>query len=284
MVGRMSSRPVVRARRIRFSYPPVSSPRHFADNDLVMSHTVAYLSGIFPEGEDFFIRSVRNYADRVTEPEMKARVQGFIGQEVTHGREHRELNARLRQMGYPTDRTDRRFRWAMGIYERRFSPLTCLAFTAAFEHYTAVLAETMLTDERARKLLGETEVRDIMLWHAFEESEHRSVAFDVYRAAGGSERRRIWAMRWATTAFLVITILSIAQSLLGDRAAYNPARLMRSFAALRHSPFLTRDAIRRINSYNRRGFHPDDVDNTELLTHWTAELFGESGTLTHHLR
>ncbi|MFC9892564.1 metal-dependent hydrolase [Nocardia sp. NPDC127579] len=280
----MNKRPVARARRIRFSYPTSSWRRHFADNDLVMSHTVAYLSGIFPEGEDFFIRSVRNYADRITEPELKAQVQGFIGQEVTHSREHRELNARLQEMGYPTERTDRRFRWAMKVYERVFSPLTCLAFTAAFEHYTAVLAETMLTDERARKLLGETEVRDVLLWHAFEESEHRAVAFDVYRAVGGSERRRIWAMRWATTAFLISTFFNITQSLLGDRAAYNPVRLGRSFAALRHSPFLTRDMVRRINSYNRRGFHPDDVDNTELLAHWTAELFGESGSLTNHLR
>lgn len=280
----MNSKPVARARRIRFSYPSEAWHQHFADNDLVMSHTVAYLSGIFPEGEDFFIRSVRHYADRITEPEMKAHVQGFIGQEVTHSREHRELNTRLQQMGYPTERTDRRFRWAMELYERRFSPLTCLAFTAAFEHYTAVLAETMLTDERARKLLGETEVRSILLWHAFEESEHRAVAFDVYRAVGGSERRRIWAMRWATVAFLVSSFLSIGQSLLGDRAARNPMRLARSFAALRHSPFLTRDVIRRISSYNRRGFHPDDVDNTALLAQWTTELFGESGSLTDHLR
>lgn len=274
----------MRARRIHFSYPSGSLLRHFADNDLLMSHTTAYLSGIFPEGEDFFIRSVRHYADRITEPEMKARVQGFIGQEVTHSREHRELNARLQQMGYPTERTDRRFRWAMELYERRFSPLTCLAFTAAFEHYTAVFAETMLTDDRARKMLGETEVRAILLWHAFEESEHRSVAFDVYRAVGGSERRRIWAMRWATLAFLVSSFLNIGQSLLGDRASYNPVRLARSIAALRHSPFLTRTMFRRISSYNRRGFHPDDVDNTALLAHWTTELFGESGTLTDHLR
>ncbi|NNH73592.1 metal-dependent hydrolase [Nocardia uniformis] len=280
----MNSKPVLRVRRIHFNYPTGSSHRHYADNDLVMSHTVAYLSGIFPEGEDFFIRSVRHYADRITEPELKAQVKGFIGQEVTHSREHRELNTRLQQMGYPTDRTDRRFRWAMELYERRFSPLTCLAFTAAFEHYTAVIAETMLTDDRARKMLGETEVREIMLWHAFEESEHRSVAIDVYRAVGGSERRRIWAMRWATIAFLISSFLNITQSILGDRAAYHPVRLARSFAALRHSPFLSRALIKRISSYNRRGFHPDDVDNTALLAHWSTELFGESGTLSDRLR
>ena len=97
-------KPVVRARRIRFSYPTGSLERHFVDGDLVMSHVVAHLSALFPEGEDFFVRSVRRFADQITDPELQSRVQGFIGQEVTHGREHRALNERLQEMGYPTRR------------------------------------------------------------------------------------------------------------------------------------------------------------------------------------
>ena len=85
------------------------------------------------------------------------------------------------------------------------SPLTCLAITAALEHFTAVFAETLLGDERAQALLGSTEVRSMLLWHAIEESEHRSVAFDVYRAAGGTERRRIAAMRAITVSFSAST-------------------------------------------------------------------------------
>jgi hypothetical protein len=40
----------------------------------------------------------------------------------------------------------------------------------------------------------------------------------------------------------------------------------------------------RVRALNRPGFHPDDTDNTALLEHWTAELFGEHGTLVDHLR
>ena len=275
---------IVRARRIRFDYPIGSLGHHYVDGDLVMSHAVAYLSAAFPEGEDFFVRSVRQFADQVTDPELQARVQGFIGQEVSHGREHRALNERLHQMGYPTRRHDRVTRRGLAWYERLLSPLTCLAITAALEHFTAVFAETLLSNERAQALLGATEVRSMLLWHAIEESEHRSVAFDVYRAVGGSERRRIAAMRWIILSFALSVIIYTTASLLGDRAAYHPVRLARSCAALRQSPFLTRAVLQRVRAYTKRGFHPDDTDNTALLEHWTAELFGEHGTLVDHLR
>lgn len=275
---------VVRARRIHFAYPTGSLDRHFVDGDLVMSHAIAFLSGTFPEGEDFFVRSVRRFADEITDPELKSQVRGFIGQEVTHGREHRALNERLQQMGYPTRRADHTTRRRLANYERVFSPLTCLAITAALEHFTAVFAETLLSDERAQALLGTTEVRSMLLWHAIEESEHRAVAFDVYRAVGGTERRRIWAMRGIELSFLTAIVLNTTLSLLGDRATYHPLRLVRSLAAIPRSPFLTRSVRRRVAAYNTPGFHPDDTDNTALLARWTAELFGEHGTLTDHLR
>jgi predicted metal-dependent hydrolase len=248
-----------------------------------MSHMIAHLSAVFPEGEDFFVRSVRRYADQISDPDLKERVKGFIGQEVTHGREHRALNERLQQMGYPADRIDRLVHRRMQAAERRFSPLTRLAITAALEHFTAVFAETLLSDERAQALLGTTEVRSMLLWHAIEESEHRSVAFDVYRAVGGDEVRRIRTMRVIRFSFPIAVTLNSILSIFGDRAAYHPVRLVRSFAALRHSPFLTRAVFRRLGDYNRPGFHPDDHDNAALLEHWESELFGEQGSLVDHL-
>ncbi len=277
-----SPRPI-KVRRIHFRYDVKPLDRHYVQGDLVMSHVVSVLSAFFPQGEDFFVRSVRHYADRITDPQLKKAVAGFTGQEVSHGRQHRELNDQLQSMGYPTHRIDRRTQKGLARLERWRSPRYCLAVTAALEHYTATLAETLLSDPRAREVLGDNEVRSVLLWHALEESEHKAVAFDVYRAVGGTERMRIIAMWITSFSFIGVLAWHTTLSMLADKASYHPVRLIKSIAALRHSPFLTRSAIRRLRDYTRRGFHPSDNDNTALLDEWVPRLFGEQGSLTDHL-
>src|SRR5690606_28653883 len=104
------------------------------------------------------------------------------GQESVHGREHRVLNERLAQLGYPTKGIERFTRRGLESRERLAPPISNLAFTAALEHFTATLAELLLSSEDVRALFGHDGVRDVFLWHALEESEHKAVAFDVYRA------------------------------------------------------------------------------------------------------
>jgi predicted metal-dependent hydrolase len=274
----------VHTRRVRFSYPQGGLDRHYVDGDLVMSHVVAVLSATFPPGEDFFVRSVRIFHDEITDPELKRQVAGFIGQEVTHGREHRELNRRLQEMGYPTHRVARFVKGSLADAEKRVPAKLRLAYTAALEHYTATIAECLLRKPEAQALLGETEVRSILLWHALEESEHKAVAFDAYRAVGGTERMRIWGFRIMTLGLLgLVGVATVLSMLLTDRSTYHPVRLARSIARLRHSPFLERDVITHLRAYTRHGFHPDDIDSSELLERWTAELFGPQGTLADHL-
>jgi predicted metal-dependent hydrolase len=274
----------VKPRRIAFRHPSGTRFQHYVDGDLIMSHAVAVLSGMFPEGEDFFVRSVRDLRHRVTDPELKQQVAGFIGQEVTHGREHRELNQVLAEMGYRSMKVDAHVRRLLGLVDRTSSPLRRLAVTAALEHYTATIAEVLLEDPDAQRLLGDNEVRSLLLWHALEESEHKAVAFDVYRAADGPEWLRVLIMRTTTVTFVLEVIVHTVLSMLRDRATYRPRVLVRSLRALRHSPFLRASVWRRLNSYNRRGFHPDDWDASALITRWQAELFGDQGTLADHVR
>jgi len=274
----------VRTRRIGFNYPEGGFNRHYVTGDLVMSHIVSMLSATFPEGEDFFVRSVRHYADQITDPELKKQVAGFIGQEVTHGREHRALNERLQTMGYPTRFVDRFVKGNLKREEKLFGPAWCLAVTSALEHYTATLAEKLLTSEKAQALLGTNEVRSMLLWHALEESEHKAVAFDVFQTCVGNEKMRIRAMRVTTVLFLFFVTMHTINSLLRDRATYNPKTLIKSVLALRHSPFVEKDVIAHLRAYTKPGFHPDDHDNTELIARWSAQLFGEQGTLADHLK
>ena len=185
----------VPTRRISFDESLADLPKHFAaGGDLILSHLAASLSSVFPDGEDFFVRSVRHYRDRITDPDLRRQVAGFIGQEATHGREHRALNDRLDQLGYPTKFFERLTRRALGMRERVAPPIANLAATAALEHFTATFAELVLSSDDTRALFGHDEIRNLFLWHALEEAEHKAVAFDVYKAMGGGERLRTWTM------------------------------------------------------------------------------------------
>jgi predicted metal-dependent hydrolase len=260
-------------------------PKYFAaDGDIVMSHVLAVLSSTFPEGEKFFVRSVAAVRDRITDPKLLADVDGFIGQEEMHGREHQVLNDRLAAHGYPTRGIDSYVRGLYWVRERIQSKKINLAFTAALEHYTATLAELLLTDEDARRAVGEPGARDILTWHALEESEHKAVAFDVYKAMGGSELMRIVIMFLTDLLFILETSIMGVISIAMDRdARRHPVRLARSLARLPRSPFMSWRAVRILAEYHRPGFHPNDRDTRALIADWREALFGREGELTEVL-
>lgn len=274
----------VPTRRISFEASLRDLPKHFAaDGDLILSHLAAALSGLFPDGEDFFVRSVRHYRDHITDPDLKRQVAGFIGQESIHGREHRALNDRLAELGYPTKQVEVFTRRGLELRERVAPPVSNLAATAALEHFTATLAELLLTSDETRDLFGHDEVRHLFLWHALEESEHKAVAFDVYKAVGGSERMRVWTMNALRFGFVAGLAVQVTLSLLGDRATYRRGNLRRSWRRLRRSPLMRRALWDQLRDYNRPDFHPDDRDTTELVERWRADLFGEQGRLNDKL-
>src|SRR5437660_1961136 len=146
----------VPTRRISFEESLRDLPKHFAaDGDLILSHLAASLSAVFPDGEDFFVRSVRHFRDQISDPELKRQVAGFIGQEALHGREHRTLNDRLDELGYPTKLYERITKAGLQMRERVASRKSNLAATAALEHFTATLAELLLTSQETRDLFGD---------------------------------------------------------------------------------------------------------------------------------
>src|SRR5713101_1724535 len=151
----------VPTRRMSFEESLQDVPRHFAaDGDLILSHVAAGLSAVFPDGEDFFVRSVRHFRDRISDPELRRQVAGFIGQEAMHGRQHRAFNERLDELGYPTKRYEWLTRKGLKIRERVLPPISNLAATAAREHVTATLAELVLSSEETRALFGDDAVKN----------------------------------------------------------------------------------------------------------------------------
>ena len=136
------------------------------------------LSLTFPDGERYFISSVRLYRDQITDPELQAKVKDFIMQEAQHGIAHDKMNQLMKDQGMPVDAMIGEMKSRFDYWLNHKSPEINIAITAASEHLTALMAECFYAK---KETLAEVDpyVRALFAWHAIEEMEHRDVAFDV---------------------------------------------------------------------------------------------------------
>lgn len=247
--------------------------RHWHGGDAYRSMYFNALSMSFPVGEQFFIDSVRAGAAALPPHEghapLQAMVAQFIGQEATHRHLHGLYNRHL-------ERQNLRNRW-QGWAQRRvnwcnsfgLSPLNVVAVTAAYEHLTAVFADTLL---RHGLMEGaEEQMQTLWTWHAAEETEHKAVAFELYRAMGGGALRRI---AWYLYVFCIFSLESNVQTLLNLKRDGSLLRVRTWRAALgfwfgRNGQL--RSSARALLAYLHPSFHPDDDDNRAVAARWLAD-------------
>jgi predicted metal-dependent hydrolase len=185
-------------------------------NDAFRSAFFNALSMSFPQGEQYFIDSVRaglKVLPATEQARLGREVQGFIGQEATHRRIHGLFNGHLQTMGF-TNGIERRAVQRIADNAHR-DVRVHVAATAATEHMTAIFADWMLQHPEA--LAGsEDRLKTLWLWHSAEESEHRSTAFDIYLALGGSQDWRVRVFRYVTFIFLKDVALQTISNLWQD--------------------------------------------------------------------
>ena len=272
-------------RRLDLDFDPASVPRDWYAGDAHMTTMVSALSLLFPEGERFFVDSVRRYRSRLRDPELLKSVDAFIGQEAMHGRGHRAFNGMLRAHvpdAQVTERAEKQLRRLLGFFRATLPPRAQLAVTCALEHFTAILAEQLLQRDDQRDDIHES-VRGLWVWHALEESEHKAVAYDVYQALGGDYPLRVVVMATTTLVFFAELInvhvrLLRARGELGNRSGWAGLR-----RRLWGRQGLLRPLVPAYLDYYRRDFHPDDRDTSALLRTWQERLFGERGELRERL-
>jgi predicted metal-dependent hydrolase len=274
----------IKSRRIKFAFGEKPMSHYYVDDDVAMSHLIAMLSASFPPGEEAFIRSVRRFMGEIEDATLKDQVKGFIGQEMTHGREHRNLNEVLQAMGYPTKLVEvlvDQLQWV----ERLIPAMVPLAATAAAEHFTAILAERVLENrEYIDRVARDDEVKGVLNWHAYEELEHKAVAFDVFRAMGGSEALRIGVAAAVIPAGIGGVFLAMALSAASDPAARRrPIHTAWRMLAVSRNP-LFKGMFPELAQFLRPGFHPDDKDTDALLEASRDRLFGAKGDLARNMK
>lgn len=238
---------------------------------------------LFPAGERFFVRSVRHYMDRIEDPQLRAQVRGFFGQEGRHAQAHERFFDVLREQGYPVDDILARYeKLAFDGLEKVMPAAVSLSVTVALEHFTAILAEDALAHDGLA--LTHPAVRQLLEWHAVEELEHKAVAFDVLAAVHPSYALRMIGLLIAAGGLSAFWIKMTRELLAHDgltlRDAAAELRRLREKAEaagntqLQKSIF-ARVFVRGIREYIRPGFHPHDKDHAAIIAEALRRLEGE---------
>lgn len=242
------------------------------------------LSTLFPEGETFFVDSVKNYRKRIEDPLLKAQVSGFIGQEAMHSKEHQAFNDLAEKHGYPANNLDRDLGKLLG-FTRRFVPKKIqLAITVALEHYTAILAEQLLRNPVHQQNIQDPEALKLWMWHALEENEHKTVAYDVYNLVGGGYFTRVLTMLVVTLFFFAVVGIGHARMLWSDGKLFDIKGNLKGFWYLWSPKGLFPQLLPQYLDFFRPGFHPNDHDTVQLLDDWREKLLGKGGMLADQIK
>ncbi|MEC8909103.1 MAG: metal-dependent hydrolase, partial [Pseudomonadota bacterium] len=237
------------------------------------------LSALFPAGETFFIDSVKNYRHVVTDQKLKDEISGFIGQEALHTKEHQAFNDMADRHGLPSGRIDKELWGLLDLAKKVFPKKLQLATTVALEHYTAILAEQLLRDTDHQENIQDREALKLWMWHALEENEHKSVAYDVYELIGGGYFTRIFAMIVATIGFIVFVGQGHLRMLWANGTLFDIKDNAKGFWKLLGWKGLFPRLFFKYMDFYRPGFHPNDHDTVKLLEDWRERMLNEGGLL-----
>jgi predicted metal-dependent hydrolase len=224
------------------------------------------LSMSFPLGEQMFIDSVRAVPpDAIADPVLRAEVKDFVGQEASHRFVHQQYNDELARQGFPYT-----LEKSMRLRVARIAKLPLrdrLAITCALEHYTAMLADYVL--RHPEWLDGaEPQMRTLWSWHAAEETEHKAVAFDVYRAVGGGAvRRTLWYL-YSSVIFWRDVARQTAHNLKRDGALFSGRTWGSALRTWFGRGGLAWHLARPGLDYLSPRFHPWQHDNRDLMRMW----------------
>lgn len=256
----------------RLQFHPENIKRHYFANSPVMSHMLTALSSTFPIGEQFFVHSVRNVRDKVTDPTLQAQIAAFIGQEAMHSKAHSEFNDAWRRDHYNLDRFQA---WLArkNIHVHSLHPKIQLAITCAFEHFTALLGGYILRHPEVLSTLDEDAIK-LWVWHAIEEIEHRAVAFEVYQAVYGDDRVRRLLMRSVTTGFASLTLYSTTRLFWQDKWRSLPKIGGNLFGLYLLGKMLIQ-LLPEYLSYYKADFHPEEQDYSQIVKYWKEKMANE---------
>ena len=258
--------------------------RRWNGNDAYATQLYNALSMMFPAGEQNFIDVTREFLPLIEQsgpPALATAVRAFTAQESTHRFVHSRYNETLREQGY-RNLVEPLIRFRIRV-SRRFAPLSRLAIVIAYEHFTAVLGDGFLRHPQWSEAMDEP-LKTVWAWHAAEETEHKSVAFDVYQWAGGTHLRRVFWFCYVSLIFTGDILLQTTALLWRDRALVRFRTWHSAFHLWWGPQGLGRQITPHWLAYLSPRFHPWNHDNRELIDAWRSAYRGRYQVLQETAR
>ncbi len=260
-------------RNVRLNMDEV--PRHWLGGRRSVTLFLDNLSTFFPLGERFFVQAANAHRPFVKDPRLEVALRLFAGQEGAHSREHARYNQRLRELGYPVEQMEARVDRLLRLVARVLPPRAQLAATCALEHLTALMAHMLLDHPRALDGAHPT-MAALWRWHAAEEGEHKAVAFDVYRAAGGPYWERAGLMVIASLVFWAKVGEHQVRMMHTDGIAGSPREWLALVRYWLFEPAHMARLAPRYLAYFRPRFHPSDLDDQAMVDTWKQAYAAEA--------
>jgi predicted metal-dependent hydrolase len=247
-------------------------PKYWFGGNKWATHMANSLNLLFPLGERFFVRSVSAFVDRLTDPKLRDQVRGFIAQEARHGLEHESFFEQMEAHGSEIRSfLDLYERLAWQTLEPTLSPELRLAVTVSLEHFTATFAHYAFTRPTLDRV--HPAMKKLLLWHAAEEIEHKSVAFDVLKAVDPSYRTRVLGHVVATVGLLGFWWAGAYHLMRQDRAVTWKELLSGRSQSRGRGALSLGDIARSFVSYLAPDYHPWQTDDYHLA----QQLFADQG-------
>jgi predicted metal-dependent hydrolase len=162
------------------------------------SHMVNSGSLAMPYLEPFLIETMRQARAKITDPELIAEIDQYVGQEAAHFRQHQQFNKRLAELGYKSvPQMEAVLKADYQAFARDRSFAFNLAYAEGFEAMALTIGHMLIEDRAYLFGDGEPAVSSLILWHFVEEIEHKSATFDVFEALDGRYLWRIYGLLYA---------------------------------------------------------------------------------------
>ena len=250
-------------RRMDFDFSNIN--RHFLANDPACSHVWTAFQAYFPEGEQFFVDAVRDAKKYVKDEALLREISAFIGQEAMHGKEHKVANLALAKVGINVNKLERAAGWVRKQANQHLGKKLRLAMTAAAEHFTGVIAEQIAFHPGFLRGVTDPQIKQLILWHAMEETEHRAVAFDLYKHTNGDYLTRALGMGIISAGIAPVVLVGML-SCLRQTGQLTNRKAWAEFLVDYWGPkgFFTQ-AVPELMKYFKADFHPNQGDPEELL-------------------